>query len=456
MNKLLYLLLACTLAASNIPAHGMSKLSRQLLTAASKGRSRLAGAALRQQKAVNPALAKRAAVGVIALSGVALGYEQASAQARTTTLKDKLKQLPDSDPEKITAQQDLLDYIRSAESTNAIDNLCGAVYAHYDLFSKTIDIGQLKNKTENNDIPPTLAHMYTTPNPCNSEYVKQFRLNNIVKKVVELEKECLQEKETHYSYVHAHRWEFDLVQKIYAELYPQKNKEFFPLHFMTLINTPSDESWLIRGLQKRGATRETAQEKYLLSVNAAFFGNSRDSGESTAHYFLNNRSVRPPNLSLVRFFTHFDKEGLYAKYESEFDELEKLHRNCSDFGKLWVIKVPKNVHSRVIIPTKPYGIKTEFLIDGKKTDNVDFIQDTLRTCPQSIDEVDDIQFRMLMTPSTGLNPDLGIKTIPLHCADPIRYAEFETKFNALMTKVKTDIAAQENKSIISRVRSLFS
>lgn len=93
-------------------------------------------------------------------------------------------------------------------------------------------------------------------------------------------------------------------------------------------------------------------------------------------------------------------------------------------GKLWVIKIPKNVHHQLVIPTKPYGFKTKFVIDGKQTDDVNYIQDTLRTRPNAITNLDAMQFRILMTPSTGLNPDLGIKTIPLHCADPVKYAEF--------------------------------
>lgn len=315
---------------------------------------------------------------------------------------------------------------------------------------------------KNKELTPTIAHVRTLeldrirmnkssddkwiPLYDFSEYKGDEKLNAFVKSLIRKELRGLKGPEEYYTYYHAHQWGADLAQKIYAALYPSKNKEFFPLYFLTLINPPDDEQALIQLLQKEGnAGRDspTKSEKYLLSVNASFFGNSDDIYCSTAHYFSKDFSYRTPDLSLPTLFKHFGHPDLYSKYASEWKKVEALHAAASSHGKLWLIKIPKKIHSQVVIPTKVFGFKKKFVIDGKETDDVNLIQETLRTRPNAIKDIDRMQFRILMTPSTGLNPNLGIKTIPMNCSDPEKYAAFEKAFDVLMAKVKADILAQE-------------
>lgn len=265
-------------------------------------------------------------------------------------------------------------------------------------------------------------------------------LKSMAKSIIRKEMRGLRDSEQYYTYYHAHEWPIDLAQRVYAELYPSKNKEFFPLHFLTLLKPPKEEQHLIKVLQEKGSSPEVRDEKHLLSVNTAFFGNLDNPAESTASYVINNWSVSPPDMSLQALFEHLGHPDLYSKYASEWEKVRALHDAASTYGKVWLIKIPKKVHSQIVIPTKVLGGKRKFVIDGEKTDDVDLIQETLRTRPEAIKNIDSMQFRILMTPSTGLNPDLGIKTIPMNLADPEKYAAFEKAFYALMAKIKADIA----------------
>lgn len=358
--------------------------------------------------------------------------------------KNNLRFLDKAHPDKITAQQELLQYIKAAHDTNAVIPICRALHMCRDLFSQQITLEQFINRAKYKRLVPTLAHLYVTDMPCGDSYFKDQQLTALIERIIQEEATSLEE-EGYYTYIHAHRWSLNLVQRIYAELLPSSSKDFFPLHFLTLIRPPDNEPALVNLLLKSGSAGDfsvTLGEKYLLSVNTCFFGNMYDKGESTSDYFFSNRSVLF-SMELDWFFDRLGHAEIYTHYATELTAIAALHKDASKYGKLWIIKIPKAVHQQVVIPTLPYGHKTKFVIDGEEADDVNYIQDTLRTRPHAIKNVDEMQFRILMTPSTGLNPDLGIKTIPLHCADPVKYAEFETKFNALMTKIKADIEAKK-------------
>src|SRR5258708_3999067 len=66
-----------------------------------------------------------------------------------------------------------------------------------------------------------------------SEYKDIPSLKSLAKSIIRKELRSLKDPEKYYTYYHAQQWGADLPQRIYAELYPSKNKEFFPLHFLT-------------------------------------------------------------------------------------------------------------------------------------------------------------------------------------------------------------------------------
>ncbi len=255
--------------------------------------------------------------------------------------------------------------------------------------------------------------------------------------------------EQYYSYVHAHQWSLDFPQMIYAELHPQTTT-FFPLHFLTLSSnaiTADKEHDLVASLLQHGCEQWSAQ-RFLLSMNSPFFGNLHNTSSCTAHYFLNNYSSYIPYTIIEDLFEAEGHRDLYNKYLDDFNNLAVQHADCSKYGKVWVIKVPRAIHKDVVIVTRPIGYVRTVTINGIATNDVTVIQDTLCTHPEAIEEdLDELQFRMLMTPSTGLNPHLGIKTVPLHCADPVKYAEFKKEFTKLMDKLKYDISVKPPKDI---------
>lgn len=281
----------------------------------------------------------------------------------------------------------------------------------------------------------------------------------LLQQVNELQSYCNNLSERHYSYVHAHNWTLDFAQRMYQELHPSINTSFFPLHFLTVVNgslSGAHEAEVVEALRKNGRCPEGAYERHLLSMNSPLLGNHTREGECTFFYFMSSWSIDLPEQPVKQLLVAEGHEDLYVKYEAEIEKLAELHSHCSRYGKLWVIMVPQRVHKDVVISARAYGYKEEVIIkrppqDGREvyqaTDDVDLIQDTLCTRPDAIQDLDRLQFRMLMTPSTGLNPDLGIKMFPIHHADPVKYAEFEVAFKELMGKIKGDIATKNKQPI---------
>ncbi len=286
-----------------------------------------------------------------------------------------------------------------------------------------------------------------------ADYLKYENLRDTATQINDLQKQCNESADLYYSYVHAHHWSLDLTQKIYAEFHTQTDS-FFPLHFLTLLDSSipeNSEQALVTSLLKYGRNKDSKQ-KFLLSMNASFFANCWDVFECTAYYFANNISISTHAGQIRELFRAEGYEDVYKNHQKEFEMLEYQHSQCSKHGKVWVIMVPKSIHKDVVIVTGQGAHPLKMLIDNDYTNDVDLIQETLCTRPHAMHGIDHMQFRMIMTPSTGLNPTLGIKMVPLHCADPIKYAEFEQALKVVMDKVKSDIASKKS-SVVKAINN---
>ena len=70
------------------------------------------------------------------------------------------------------------------------------------------------------------------------------------------------------------------------------------------------------------------------------------------------------------------------------------------------------------------------------------ICDVLQHDSSRIEDPDRKEFCLIMTSDMGLNPDSGIKVIPVNAADQEKYALYKQKYEALMSNIKKDLGVK--------------
>lgn len=316
-----------------------------------------------------------------------------------------------------------------------------------DLFDETlrcnIDTMALSKRT------PTDVHLCTSRwgllKSLYVRYASDEKLHQLALKARMAEGDLLNQDEPYYTYMHAHNWSLDFDQRIYTALQPSMVDSFFPLHYLTVAEkrfSAEREQRLLDDIRQKGG-RGVTSELHLLSMNKAFFGNASARGECTAWYLVDNRSIALPQQRIERIFVALGHQDLYHRYKHELAELAEEHALLSKYGKAWVIGIPQRIHNDVVFLSGCDGVKATTRINGKFTVNVNEIQEAILQDSRQIEGFDNLQFRLIMTSSTGLNPHLGIKTIPITAEDPEKLKVFNEKFNAVLDRIKADIAAQQ-------------
>lgn len=264
-----------------------------------------------------------------------------------------------------------------------------------------------------------------------SLFAEHSHLRKLVQKVNELQRKYAH---SHYVYVHAHAWSLDFAQEIYRALYGVVRKDFFPIHFMGSGLSLADERMLHRKFLKQGG------DKNVLFMNASFFGNfGYNMGSSTLNYLVDDMSQSLPQ-NAVKACCDGMRKGFYEKYKRELSELEAWHADAGRGGKLWVIMIPREKHDSLVVSVLSGGRAKPVVIDGRYESKVNAIYDSICEAPQLIHGLESLEFCLLMTPSTGQNPDTGIITVPIRYIDEPKYKIFQHERNLLMEKIKADVA----------------
>jgi hypothetical protein len=259
-----------------------------------------------------------------------------------------------------------------------------------------------------------------------------------------------------YTFVHAYSWRVRFLQDIDAHLRStiyDTPRHPLSLRFSKQPNLQSGDKHLstrkelIGNGVKRYYAIEENKQKYMIFMNYALLANQM--GSNTLQYIAHNRCNHPPDIMLDKIFKHLDLEDYLSKYRIELEELQALHQQASIFGAGVLFSFTPQMLKESVYICDAGGPKRRASIEGiGETDDVKLILDTLRTTPEKIHDLDDLEFVFVVTKDCGLNPHVieagGVKTIPFNAADPDKLALYESKRDELMAKIAADVQTQRN------------
>jgi hypothetical protein len=110
------------------------------------------------------------------------------------------------------------------------------------------------------------------------------------------------------------------------------------------------------------------------------------------------------------------------------------------------IAIPKDKIHKYAYLAVSGGAKVSMHIEGVgETSDIRVIMDNLLNHPERIKDTDRLEFCLIMTQKKGgLDPDTGIKIIPILSGDPVKLAELQKKEDALFAKIKAAIEEEDN------------
>lgn len=273
--------------------------------------------------------------------------------------------------------------------------------------------------------------------------IEEIGTENLEKIINEIIAKELELSDEYFVFYHGQKREFLLLQDLYTKLYEffnQKNLKDF--HFIRIPNkkynkfkTPYD--FLFSNKYKISNSsypwnvfdNDYEIKRHILAVNVSLFGNSLSCinkyiSECTFKFFI--RSDNITNIDFANIYKEildfFKRAKIFNKYKKEFNNLLEL---LSEFektktGNLIQIFIPKNLVNKIMYRsfqggTPFYGIiKNPELTVNKLLQNYSTdLLSILTTWPlhdaSKLSELDEIQFRILLTNEIMLNPESGVK-----------------------------------------------
>jgi hypothetical protein len=294
-------------------------------------------------------------------------------------------------------------------------------------------------------VTPTLKHAITNASILASSstfttYTTQQSYSQLIDTIMTKEQEL--DAKGYYTFIHAQRWQFRLVEQWFTKLWEVRNKrtvsDFIFAHCEKPCQAKEELDQEIK-LRQQILTQggESYREK-LLFLNYAFFGNENLSSSSSAHYLLNNFSALDIKVSLQDIFSMLDYQGYYDSYRTELESLEEEHKKLTPHGHLLLIGVPKAKLKDCMYISGSGGIQKSAYINGKPTNDIELTMHTLRHYPERMSDSNIIQFCLVLT-GDMLTPDSGLKVYSYGLADPVQLAAFDKKSNELFARIKKDI-----------------
>ncbi len=262
--------------------------------------------------------------------------------------------------------------------------------------------------------------------------------------------------ENHVLFYHSLRSPIYWLQLLYGKLWEKKyNEAANKYQFLRFPddNDPFSNAILqLDGIQKRTELindgriiNEDELRPYLLFANYALFGNSLDWGSSSAFYYLNNFNCVDPDITTQTIVDKFGDQALFGKYKTEFEQLENEYKQIMSNSLLLQLSVPQKALADHVYLAEPGGYKKKLKIGEEETDNIQSIIHALRTTPEKIENTDQQEFCIVMTPD-------AVHKLREQGAEVRVYGDFDQeKLNALIARLETLIArmAQENPQTFS-------
>jgi|GEM_PF-1568593 len=300
---------------------------------------------------------------------------------------------------------------------------------------------------------PTLVHFFSN---FPLEDLKKFSDNNELKGLLKtvLAKEQ-QFKDDYYTFVHGQRRELYLPEKLYTFLWQLKKKrtlqDFLFAHVKELVEGPEDitydkiqKNFILSHGNYDSKDKVDARLK-LLFMNYALFANSTYRGSCTADYVLDNANSLAGskiNISPSEPFRMFGYQAICDDaLKKKIEALAQEYKNASKYGNLLCIAVPKDKIHKYVYLAKTGGAKIDIEIDGiGETSDIRIIMDTLLNAPHKIKNTDQLEFCLIMMQKKGgLDPNTGIKIMPILLGDPKKLEELKKKEDVLLAEIKQKV-----------------
>ena len=283
---------------------------------------------------------------------------------------------------------------------------------------------------------------------------KNTQLQALCSVVIEKERKF---GEDYYTFVHGQRREYYWPERLFTFLYSLKKKQsiphFFFAHVKDLIATVEDitfekvhKNFLLQNHKYNDEARSL-----VLFMNYALFANTNNSGSNSLEYIINNwNSLKGTrDILAIDSFKKLGYENIYHQFKDEIEKLSQEYNMAGQYGNLLFIAIPKeDIHKYVYLAVS--GATKEALeIEGiGETYDIRIIMDNLLNHPERIEDIDQLEFCLIMTQKDGgLDPNCGIHIYPILTGDPEKLAELKKKEEALFAKIAQVVKHEQQQDL---------
>jgi hypothetical protein len=287
-----------------------------------------------------------------------------------------------------------------------------------------------------------------------------------------------------YVFYHGIDNEWRTAQDVYSRLYghfkfvsQQDMKNFIFLRFQDPQGPSSVQDFLVSKLKEGGLLNDHTMGLFLIAVNLALFGNVGNPPECTWQYFIKSRKHIIPNR--LTYEKIMDQFGLTHKYIDELMALIKLYQTTEqtilqifipkdkvDFiGYLaWIRGIPAHqktmnmvlgsVKNKTFPKTAPaLDYYTNIFKQEQEANPVfknlvervkggdfslSYFLNFYRNRPNEIEDINNFQARLIVTPEVLLNPLSGVKIFRYSTATPAQLQKYQEKFDVIIKKIVTE------------------
>lgn len=242
----------------------------------------------------------------------------------------------------------------------------------------------------------------------------------------------------------------DFLNRLYEHKYGKKvPRDFFMLRYWPFGSKHTNVQTFLDS--HNGQINDHLEEIFaqILSVNFAYFGNLHNSGSATFRYVLDNQSAFCRDTSFIHNIleTIFTTEKLSTQY---IDDLIKLVQEYAPaLGNTYQIYLKPEAADKYLYLCCPGGMPHGAIYDtaGKIVAEHDFdatkgrytkcsgVLKQYYTHPESIQHLDSLQGRLLLSRDCMLNPESGVKIFRYTSLTPEKEKEYQTKLDALCNKI---------------------
>lgn len=302
---------------------------------------------------------------------------------------------------------------------------------------KKLPVRKHKNKT--GKMTQTEAYLSLYQNDVNLKWSHELKkYKTIIDTAMTREKEFL---DTHYVLYHGQRNELCLLQDFLKKLFQlmeirasAKDFEMMRAWFDALEKVETNDY-----LNTKGSWSYNGKE--IFCANLSLFGNMNNYTSCTFHYFISDFNLSPydPQNFIKEIFNHF---GFDLKY---IDKLLQLIKNVrTSEGRLFQVFIPKRKIDQFVYLSStgatpwpnPIVIK-EFDYNLNRHRSIAPILELYQTNPRAIQDMDQLQARVICSKDLMLNPRSGIKVFEY---TTIPHNTFEN-YHTNLTQITENIVA---------------